>query len=139
MTDFFTPVVLGLHLLSVHVPAHEGQNDYNLGAYAKNADGYLIGAYRNTLDRVSVYAGREFTYGSWSADLVVMYGYQRKTRSCSDYVGCYHYTGSTPGALAPAGAVSYHFGEISGVSPVLTFMPGIRGANVLHFSIEKSL
>ena len=137
--DFFTPVVLGLHLLSVHLPQDPSQNDYNLGAYVQNADGYVLGAYRNTLDRVSVYAGREFTYGSWSADLVMMYGYQKKTRPCSDYVGCYHYTGSTPGAIAPAFALSHAFQPIDGMVPRLTFMPGIRGSNVLHFSIERGL
>ena len=139
MTDFFTPVILGLHLLSAHIPANPSQNDYNFGAYVQNADGYVLGAYRNTLDRVSVYAGRRFDWGPWSAELVLMYGYQKKTRSCADYFGCYHYTGSAPGAIAPAGALSYRFGEVAGWVPVATFMPGIRGSNVLHFSIERGL
>ena len=139
MTDFLTPVVLGLHLLSAHVPHDTAQNDYNYGLYVKTAEGYVAGSYRNTLNRVSVYAGREFSYGPIDVDLVLMYGYQKKTRPCADYAGCYHYTGSTPGAIAPAFALSHAFQPIGGMVPRLTFMPGIRGSNVLHFSIERGL
>ena len=141
MDAVLSGVVLGLHLFSVHAPAHDSQNDVNYGLYVRAPEGIVFGAYHNTIDRTSVYAGKEFDWGRWSVEFVAMYGYQKITRSCPDYSGCYHYTGFTPGAILPAVAVSYALPlTFSGVHPRVTFMPGFKGAsNVFHLSIEKEL
>lgn len=49
---------VGLHIGSRH--ALPGMNDSNPGAYARNAAGYAAGAYYNSHERISVWAGRQF-------------------------------------------------------------------------------
>ena len=146
MSDLLAPVVLGIHLLSAHVPAHPGQNDYNFGVYVEiptesPQQRDVAGVYRNTLDRASIYVGREIEFGPWSIELVAMYGYQKKLVDCPQAPGCYHYTGFTRGAIAPAAALSYHFNTpVYGLRPVVTVMPGInKSSSVFHLSIERTL
>ena len=135
--DWLSGVVLGVHLVSAHVPSHADQNDINLGVYARTETGWLAGAYRNTIFRTSVYAGREFDWGAWGIDIVLMYGYQKETKS--QVGGGSHYTGFTPGAIAPAAALTYSFQPIEGAVPRVIFMPGFnRASSVFSLALEKA-
>lgn len=49
---------VGLHTASQHLPRYEWQSNSNPGAYVRTADGWTVGAFRNTLRRPTVYAGR---------------------------------------------------------------------------------
>ena len=46
--------------LSKHINADKDFNENNYGLGYKTNDGYLAGVYRNSLDKNSVYAGKEF-------------------------------------------------------------------------------
>lgn len=52
--------VLGLHTASRHLPTYEWQNNDNPGLYLRTASGFTIGAYRNTINRPTVYLGRTY-------------------------------------------------------------------------------
>lgn len=46
--------------LSKHINSDKDYNEQNHGLGYKNHDGYLAGVYRNSLNKNSVYAGKEF-------------------------------------------------------------------------------
>lgn len=61
------PAVVGVHGATWHaanqdkIPGSRGYNDANPGAYARWANGFTIGAYRNSLFRNSAYVGWTIT------------------------------------------------------------------------------
>jgi hypothetical protein len=54
---------VGLHLGSIHERA--GFNNVNPGAYVRDAEGWTVGVYRNSVRRVSLYGGRTWESPAW--------------------------------------------------------------------------
>jgi hypothetical protein len=88
-----TPTVVGLHLITKHANAarYEGGrwNEQNWGVYARWASGFTAGAFRNSVERTTGYAGWTF---SDSRDLAAVtlglaYGYDRVVASGGDHEG----------------------------------------------------
>lgn len=71
-------LILGLHLVSHHNPELPLQNNTNPGVYAE-CDGWTVGAYKNTLDRTSAYAGYTWHWGPASLGAGAITGYRVRT------------------------------------------------------------
>ena len=142
---------IGLHTMSLHIPAHDDQNNHNWGLYVEH-DQWVVGGYHNTLSRTSLYAGYEFKVGPFDLFAGAISGYQKKTSPYGYYwidtpdnghnvVQVPSVTrGYTPGAVAPILVPSYRLPwSVDGVSARIHYMPGFfGGSQVLHLSIEKS-
>lgn len=147
---------IGLHVASVHVPAHDYQKNFNPGIYARLDNGVTLGAYSNTLGRASF-------YGAWttpefyrlSLTIGAVSGYQKKlvkteTVQCVAPEGSMcinptyqvgYYEGSSSGAVTLMLAPSIRGPELMGLTPRLSIIPrmGAGSSTVLHLSIEKAL
>lgn len=142
---------VGLHLASVHVPAREGQRNFNPGIYIRFDNGVTAGTYANTLGKQTVYAGWTYEFDYVSVTLGVATGYQRTVtttpQSCSAdqmYAGltsCWseHKSHGVKTLLTPMLAPSVRLPAVFGVTPRISFMPGLAGSsNVFHLSVEHS-
>ena len=140
-----TAQTVGVHLVSAHLHSDSGQNNDNNGMYLKT-DRLTVGAYRNTIRRTSVYAGWNF-HMTDNADAMLggVSGYQlkRTRRECTDadaakgWANCWSEDGFSKSAIAPMLVLSYRLPAVQGISPRLSFMPGIKGASpVVHLSVE---
>jgi hypothetical protein len=118
MFELIGPIVLGLHLSSVHFPVH-AQNNVNLGIYAR-VDGWQVGAYYNSIRRPTVYLAHTWEWGPWSLAAGLGSGYQEKNGN-----------GFSRGALTPFAAPSYLFDNGFRV----TVLPG--NSTVVHLSYER--
>lgn len=114
--DFFTVATIGLHMVSVHLPARD-HNDFNPGVYVVNEQGYVAGGYYNTQRRASFYLGRSFEVYGTAVSLTIggVTGY--------DY-----------GPVTPLVAPSIKWGNfrITGVPRV----GGVTDSAALHLSTE---
>lgn len=136
---------IGLHLVSVHVPKRDYQHNFNPGIYVITEDGLTLGAYRNTLDRMSFYAGLTAERGPFALTLGVTTGYQKRMVpvACADPAndkgnGCLSQRGSTNGVLQPFLTPSVRLPALAGLTPRLSYIPGFGvNASVLHLSIER--
>lgn len=133
-------ITLGVHLASLHVPRGDFQ-EFNPGVYVV-ADTYVAGAYRNSLDRPSVYIGKVFTHGPFSLTVGAISGYQRKEYRApvcpngNSGLGANPcYAGSNRGAvglmLAPSVLLFDHVR--------ITYMPGIHTSSAFHLSLERTI
>ena len=140
-----TPQTVGVHLTSVHLRATPEQNNDNHGLYIKT-DRLTVGAYRNTIRRTSVYAGWNF-HLTENADAMLggVSGYKidRTYRACTEsdrakgWTRCWDQEGFSHSEIAPMLVLSYKLPAVQGISPRLSFMPGIKGASpVVHLSAE---
>ena len=145
--DLLDGFIIGLHLASVHVPAHDWQDNFNPGIYAQHVDtGITLGTYHNTLGRQTVYAGWTYNWGPASVTLGAATGYKKETKEvpCSAewakyYSRCTMTLGQSKSALVPMLAPSVKLPTVLGVTPRVSFIPGLAGsANVFHLSIEKT-
>lgn len=120
---------IGVHVVSMHMPARPDQNNQNLGLYVRSADGWTLGGYRNTLRRTSLYAGGTMSLlGPLDLTAGVISGYQDKGGK-----------GHSRGALSPLLAFSYALPvAVLGVTPRVTYVPGhlVKASDVLHLSFE---
>lgn len=136
MISLLTGAIIGLHLVSTHIPARDHQNNVNPGVYVELANGFTAGAYRNTLSRTSVYAGWTFThdFGPAAVSLTVgaITGYQRKTERGLTQ-------GYSRAPLTPMAAPSVRVQVGHGYAARVTFIPGISaiGSSVVHLSVER--
>ena len=147
--DWLSGVVLGVHLVSMHVPSEPPDNNDNFGAYAKFGNGITLGGYRNTIRRDTYYAGYTWERGPLAVMLGVATGYQRKT-SPGETVWAGNpslltyfpgpTTGLSRGAVTPMLALSVRLPfDVDGVAPRVTTVPGIMGARtVFNLSLEKA-
>jgi len=155
---------IGVHTWSIHAPQHS-QNNTNPGLYLAH-NGWEIGAYRNSWERTTVYAGYEFNlmdnqYGELGIQIGAGTGYQEK---CTD---SYTYTpgkvetkknaggqvktttpditthtqtcsGYSRGAVTPLGAFSYKSPvAFMGLTPRVQVLPGFgKHSSVLHLTFE---
>jgi hypothetical protein len=141
---------MGLHVASVHLPAGDGMNNANPGLYARWHNGATVGAYYNSLRRVSLYAGWTIEQGPFALTVGLVSGYQKKreARECSPSereafgasVWCWTESGNTSGAVGPLLAPSVRLPVVLGITPRLTVLPKIsaKGHTVLHLSMEKA-
>lgn len=139
----FAGVTLGLHLVSVHVPAESWQNNVNPGIYLKTSDGWTVGAFYNTLKRTAVYGGYTFERGPFAVTVGVTTGYRKVVTDTPNPNGWGPHTiterGYSSGAFTPMIAPSVALPKIGGVTPRLSFIPGIGAVkfSVLHLSVEE--
>ena len=111
---------VGLHLVSVHMPAHEF-NNFNPGIYYRNDDGWTAGGYYNSLRKASVYAGYTWQYRALGLTVGGATGYQY--------------------ALQPLLVPSLRLFNHEGVSARLAYIPRVEKhieSNVLHLTVEYS-
>jgi hypothetical protein len=123
-------LTVGVHLASVHIPAHDDQNNRNLGAYVRSVDGWTLGGYRNTIRRNSLYAGKteRGLLGPVDVTAGIVSGYQKKDGK-----------GHTRGALGPLLAFSYQVPvAVLGVKPRIVYVPGhlVKAADLVHLAVE---
>jgi len=135
---------IGIDLISAHIPHRDRQNNVNPGVYVKFDNGLLLGTYRNTYRRQSAVAAYSLDYGRYSLLIGVVSGYQKRVEPipCADpnNENCSRTTGFSRGFLAPVLAPSYAFPAVYGVTPRITYIPGLGFASsVFHLSLEKSL
>jgi hypothetical protein len=151
-------LVIGLHLVSAHVPEAKYTNNENPGVFVRTESGWTAGIYRNSLKRTSVYGGFTFTTDAvailpLSLTVGVVSGYKKRRveTSCaalgissvpfSDV--CFHYEGNSrtnaslmlsPSVALPAAQ------QYIGVVPRLSYIPNIGTSrfSVFHLSVEKA-
>ena len=125
-------LVLGVHLVSVHMPAEPHHNNVNAGIYVR-ADGWTAGTYRNTLRRQSVYFGRQFDVGFVSLGVGLISGYRKECAGSA----CY---GETAHRWSPMLAPSVALPRVAGIVPRVWVIPGFaNSASVVHLSVEVAL
>jgi hypothetical protein len=115
---------VGLHLASVHEA--QGMNNTNPGAYYRSATGWTAGAYRNSVRRNSVYAGKTWETSTWHGlSAAVTAG------------GVTGYGGKVTVLLVPSVAYSGGLGAVRiGIVP----RPPVHGGQgALHLMVERSL
>jgi hypothetical protein len=143
--DILSGVVIGLHLVSIHVPQQEGQRNFNPGIYVRDSEtGLTAGTYRNTLGKQTFYVGETVTFHRFSITFGIATGYQRRTSvvACNPeqslyWSRCYSTTRGAKTYLTPVVAPSVRLPQVFGATPRLSFMPGMAGtSNVFHLSVE---
>jgi hypothetical protein len=150
---------VGLHLVSIHVPAHKDQHNFNPGVYARFDNGATLGTYHNTLGKQTFYAGYTLERGPFSLTLGAANGYQRhETVTLGEMKPCTleqivavggncklqsRHADTSPGTKAYLTlmlAPSVRFPDMFGVIPRISYIPGLAGSsNVFHLSIERAL
>ena len=145
-------LILGLHLLSLHVPHNADLREVNPGVYAR-MDGFTAGAYANSIGRLSVYAGYTVETPDQRFALTVgaVSGYRRlESQVDCNALGvssirarwpyCYTESGSSQRTWAPLLAPSIRAFELDGIVGRVTWLPklGHGTVNTLHFSLEKT-
>jgi hypothetical protein len=131
----------------VHVPTGEGLHDFNPGIYAFTADGLVVGAYNNSVNRLSFYVGDSIERGPFRISGGLISGYQRKPAICvTALIGpemkvgqvCGAPGSGTPGVVVPFISPSAALPSFLGVVPRISVMPGwCGGSTAVHLSIEK--
>lgn len=138
----------GLHLVSLH--DEPGLNNKNPGAYVRFDNGVTLGTFKNSIGRVSFYAGYTIERGPFALTVGAISGYaiKRVEAPCNEARAnirnegsrCYEETGGSHGAVMALVAPSVRGPEILGMTPRLTFIPKFdknASANVLHLSVER--
>jgi hypothetical protein len=125
------PLTIGVHLVSQHLPAREGQNNVNPGLYVR-ADGWTVGGYHNTYSETTVYAAHTLT--AWRGLEVVggiAYGYQYHTVAGREY-------GASRGAFTPMAGLTYAPPlRVLGLQPRIWILPPTpKNSGVVHLSME---
>jgi hypothetical protein len=109
---------LGLHLASVHLP-QRSFNNFNPGVYYRSDAGWTGGAYFNSLERVTAYAGYTWQRGPLGLTAGVATGYDR--------------------AVQPILVPSLIVATIGDVSARIAYIPRVEKrieSHVLHLMLE---
>jgi hypothetical protein len=150
--------VVGLHLLSAHIPAKDSQNNANWGLYARR-DSWTVGAYHSTHKRTAAYVAYSLPLGAGFEVMGgVAYGYQEKCSDSTETVTTQQEkdgatytqkkkvttttcTGFSRGALTPLAGLTYSPAvEVMGFRPRIWAAPGFgKSSTVIHLSVEKAL
>jgi len=151
--------VVGLHLASIHIPAHEDQHNFNPGIYARLDNGATLGTYHNTLGKQTFYAGYTLERGPFALTVGIANGYQRYEtvtlgavkpctiqQAAANNGACMQqarHTETSPGTKAYLTlmlAPSVRLPDLFGIVPRISYIPGLAGSsNVFHLSIERAL
>ena len=111
---------VGLHLGSVHMPAHNF-NNFNPGIYYRNDAGWTVGGYYNSLRQTSLYGGYTFQYRALGLTVGGATGYEAPVQPL----------------LVPSLRLLTH----EGFSARLAYIPRVEkriASNVLHLTVEYS-
>lgn len=151
----FDALIIGLHIGSVHLPAKDGQNNANFGAYVASDEG-SVGCYRNTIKRTSCYLMAREPLGSVDLHYGVVSGYQKKCTKDLYVIGHEEFviqqgaaiiktrgaileerescTGHTRGAISPA----ITFSVKPSANTRVYYVPAIekKGSHVISFALE---
>lgn len=159
MDELFHGIVIGLHLVSAHVPDDQYMHNSNPGIYFRTESGWTAGVYRNSLQRTSVYGGFTFTTDvvealPLSLTVGAVSGYQRGKAyvecpknvvvTSADGARCYRIEGYSSHAVSFLLAPSVSFPAAErwiGAVPRLSYMPRLgagNNASVFHLSVEKA-
>lgn len=142
--------ILGAHLVSSHVPAREGQNNLNLGAYVQFENGVTLGGYRNTLHRNSFYIAETVDAGQFSLTLGLISGYEERrtyryaapgeTCNAAGHTRCWQDEGFAKHKWTLMATPSYRFAPIAGITPRVSIVPRLgktEGSTAIHLSLER--
>jgi hypothetical protein len=151
VVHFFAPAAqaatLGVHTFSLHAPARPYQNNDNFGVYVRH-NGWMLGSFRNTLNRQSTYLGYVVPLGPFEVLFAGVTGYQRRIETkhqavCDDGSTpspgqpCLYELGFSRHRIAPVIAPSITLPSLLRVTPRIWAAPGIgRSSTVVHLSIE---
>lgn len=125
-------VTVGVHIASVHSSA--GFNNFNPGLYIKSKEGWTGGFYRNSVRKMSFYAGKHFEAESESGRLAIgltlgfVTGYDDIARISR---------GKLTLLAVPSIRVSIA-DDVSLRAGIIPNIGGIVGSSVIHFALEKS-
>lgn len=113
-----TAGTVGLHLASKHFPTRDF-NNVNPGVYWRADAGWMVGAYRNSLERTTVYAGYNWQWRALALTAGAATGYAEKVQPL----------------LVPSLALF----TVEGVTARVAFIPRVEKrieSHVLHFLVE---
>ncbi len=122
--------VFGVHVASAHLPDNGRVSNVNPGAYVSFDNCATVGFYRNSLRRVSVYAGCTLERGIAGVTLGGVTGYEKA------------HGGHSNSPFAPLLALHLKSPvSFMGVTPRLTYIPGhlVKSADVFHISASWSI
>ena len=133
LSTFAGSLVVGVHLISAHMPGTYTDADGNRhaletitpGIYVKTDEGYTAGAYLNSFSKPSAYAGYtlETPGQTYALTLGVVSGYGRTPQGKP---------------LMPFAVPSIKFKTDSGYDVRLSWVPQVNkhGSHVIHLSVE---
>jgi hypothetical protein len=139
-------LVIGLHLATAHFPDRDYLTSNTPGIYARTADGWTAGIYRNSFERTSVYAGRQFDgplgpfVASISAGVVSGYEYRTERVPCERINEhrqgrrCWLTTGNAEHQLAPMLVAGLTYKAVR-----LNFLPSWgrpNGSDAINLAVE---
>jgi hypothetical protein len=127
---------VGAHLVSVHIPGNLGRNNTNTGLSYRHDSGAMVGFFRNSINRTSVYVAYQLSVGPVDVALGATTGYKEQCRVTE--TGRTFCSGYSPKHWTPLVVPSYALPAVSGFVPRLSIVPG-RQSTALHLSIERSL
>lgn len=154
-------LTVGLHLVSKHIPAHDGQNNVNTGIYFRTESGLAGGMYPNTQNKLSVYLGQTYSWGPVDFLVGAVSGYQRSCTETKAQTGVTQ-VANRPGPAHVAAEPVYESKNecegfargwltpmvvpsialpvsFFGVTPRIWFMPSFgKQSSVVHLSVEGS-
>jgi len=70
-------LVIGLNIGTYHIDRNAGFQEFNPGVYA-TCDGWVAGVYRNSVNRISVHAGKVFSIGPIESEVGLVTGYPKR-------------------------------------------------------------
>jgi len=120
---------IGVHTVSIHAPDNGKVNNVNPGGYVSFENCATVGFYRNSLRRMSVYAGCTMERGIAGLTIGGVTGYDKE------------HGGHSNAPVAPLLALHLKSPvEFFGATPRLTYIPGrlVKSADVLHLSLQFS-
>ena len=109
---------IGFHLFSQHFPAAD-YNNINPGIYYRLAEGPVMGVYRNSVRRASIYAGYTWQWGRFDLTTGAVTGHSKGAQLL----------------LVP----SVGLFTVAGFTARLAYIPHVEkriGSNVLHLAVE---
>ena len=142
---------IGIDTVSVHIPHESYLSGLNPGAYVRFENGLTGGAYRNSFDRLSLWAGYTAEAGPFALTVGAVSGYQMETTTSvvpcradqlvpgHTVVCTYSNTlGNTHGPIGLLLTPSFRLPTMYGVTPRISLLPkfSAKGHTVLHLSAE---
>lgn len=115
-------LAVGLHIGTHHRNIDEGYkpNNFNPGVYVETVDNYMLGAYHNSDNRLTIYAGKALYWGNASLMVGVATGYNKP--------------------IVPAIIPAYKVNIAKDVAGKIWYVPKVAsGAEAIHFSVELAL
>lgn len=120
---------MGLHTVSIHAPDNGKVNNVNPGGFVSFDNCATVGFYRNSLRRMSVYAGCTMERGLMGVTIGAVTGYDKE------------HGGHSNAPVAPLLALHLRSpAAVLGATPGLTYILGhlVKSADVFHFFLRWS-